>query len=131
MNARDIVILAGARTGMCRYGGPLRDTSALDLGAVAARGAVERSGVPAADFDHVVWLTQSERETGARLWGRSDGLVAGMAVEHVEPSPPAAWPRPYFLYAGRIEQGRQFWPRGRQFRQVGASHAISFANQLG
>ncbi len=31
MNAREVVILAGARTGMCRYGGPLRDTSAIDL----------------------------------------------------------------------------------------------------
>ena len=40
MEPRDIVILAGARTPMSRYGGPLRDLSALELGALAARGAM-------------------------------------------------------------------------------------------
>ena len=54
MNPPEVVILAGARTGMCRYGGALRDTSAIDLGAVAARGAIERGGVAPAEFDHVI-----------------------------------------------------------------------------
>ena len=45
MEPRDIVILAGARTPMGRYGGALRELSAIELGALAARGAIERSRV--------------------------------------------------------------------------------------
>jgi len=81
MNARDIVILAGARTGMCRYGGPLRDTSAIELGAVAARGAIERSGIPAADFDHVIFGNAMQTSGDAIYGARHVGLKAGLPIE--------------------------------------------------
>lgn len=60
----------------------------------------------ARDFDHILWLTRSEREVARRLWNREDGEVVGMAVEHLAPAPAARWRRPYFLYSGRIEQGK-------------------------
>ena len=41
----DIVILSGARTAIGTFGGSLAGTSAIDLGALAARAALERAGV--------------------------------------------------------------------------------------
>ena len=43
----DIFILGGARTPMADYTGKLKDFSALELGAIAARAAMERTGRPA------------------------------------------------------------------------------------
>src|SRR5207249_4932549 len=52
---KDVVFLSGVRTGFGTFGGTLKDLSAIELGAVAARHALERSGVPAADFGHTVF----------------------------------------------------------------------------
>ena len=41
---KDIYILGGARTPMAEYTGKLKDFSALDLGALASRAAMERTG---------------------------------------------------------------------------------------
>ena len=38
--ANDIFILGGARTPMAEYNGKLKDVSALELGAIAARAAM-------------------------------------------------------------------------------------------
>ncbi len=81
MNPREVVILAGARTGMCRYGGPLRDTSAIDLGAVAARGAIGRSGVAPGEFDHVIFGNALQTSGDAIYGARHVGLKAGLPVE--------------------------------------------------
>ena len=42
---KDIYILGGARTPMADYAGKLKDISALELGAIASRAALERTGV--------------------------------------------------------------------------------------
>ena len=39
-----VVFLAGARTGFGAFGGALKDLSATDLGTLAARGALARTG---------------------------------------------------------------------------------------
>lgn len=49
-----IVILAGARTPVGSFGGVFKDVPGYVLGAVAAREALRRAGVPAADVDEVV-----------------------------------------------------------------------------
>ncbi len=55
MNSRpEIVFLSGVRTGFGSFGGALKELSATDLGTVAARAAIERAGIAAADVDHVV-----------------------------------------------------------------------------
>ena len=41
------VIVAGARTPIGKFGGGFKDLPAVDLGAVAIREALSRSGVPA------------------------------------------------------------------------------------
>ena len=41
----DIAIVSGARTPFGRYCGKLKDFTAQELGAVAAKGAIERAGI--------------------------------------------------------------------------------------
>ena len=52
--AEDVFIVGGARTPMASYVGALKDVSAIELGAVASRGALARSGVKPGWVDHVV-----------------------------------------------------------------------------
>ena len=59
---KDLVILSGARTAMAEYVGTpgygkLANFSAHDLGAIAAKAALERSGVKADQVYHVVFGT--------------------------------------------------------------------------
>jgi acetyl-CoA C-acetyltransferase len=54
MAARDVVILGAARTPIGRYGGAFKDIHPAELGAVAARAALERAAVPADEIDEVV-----------------------------------------------------------------------------
>lgn len=54
MAARDVVILGAARTPIGRYGGALKDVHPAELGAVAARAALERAGISADEVDEVI-----------------------------------------------------------------------------
>src|SRR5918992_1286641 len=54
MAARDVVILGAARTPIGRYGGALKDIHPAELGAIAARAAIERAGVPPDEIDEVI-----------------------------------------------------------------------------
>jgi acetyl-CoA C-acetyltransferase len=54
MAARDVVILGAARTPIGRYGGAFKDLHAAELGAVAARAALERANVPVDEVDEVI-----------------------------------------------------------------------------
>jgi acetyl-CoA acetyltransferase family protein len=77
----DIAIVSGARTPFGRYCGKLKNFTAQELGAVAAKGAMERASVPAADFDHVVF-GNAQQTTGDALYGaRHVGLRAGIPIE--------------------------------------------------
>ena len=51
----DIVILDGARTAIGTFGGSLAGTSPIELGATAAKAALERSGVEGGQIGHVVF----------------------------------------------------------------------------
>ena len=77
----DIALLAGARTPFGRYCGKIKDYTAQELGAVAAKAAIERSGVEPKDFDHVVF-GNAQQTTGDALYGaRHVGLRAGLSIE--------------------------------------------------
>ena len=54
MAAREVVILGAARTPIGRYGGAFKDIHPAELGAVAARAAMERAGVPVDEIDEVI-----------------------------------------------------------------------------
>ncbi len=79
--ARDVVILGGARTPMVDYVGAFKDVSALELGAHAARAALDRTGVSAAWIDHVVMGNVLQSSGDAIYGARHVGLKAGVPVE--------------------------------------------------
>jgi acetyl-CoA acetyltransferase family protein len=79
--AQDVVIVAGVRTGFGTFGGTLRDFSATDLGAIAARAALERSGVAAADIDHAVFGNALQTSADAIYLARHIALKSGCRVE--------------------------------------------------
>jgi acetyl-CoA acetyltransferase family protein len=81
MKPIDIAIVSGARTPMGRYCGKLREFSAQELGAVAAKGAIERAGVDPKDFDHCI-MGNAQQTTGDALYGaRHVALKAGLPIE--------------------------------------------------
>ncbi len=90
MTKESIVILNGARTPMTEWvggrtgggkpGGALKDLSAIDLGAIAAKEALVRSKVPADILDHVV-MGNAMQTSGDALYGaRHVGLKAGVPI---------------------------------------------------
>ncbi len=85
---KQIVILGGARTPMAEWvggkrgdgepGGALKDVSAIDLGVVAAKGALAKTGVPADRIDHVV-MGNALQTSGDAIYGaRHVALKAGV-----------------------------------------------------
>ena len=74
----DIYILGGARTPMADYTGKLKDFSALELGAIAARAAMERTGVKPETVDHVVFGNVLQTSADAVYGARHVGLKAGV-----------------------------------------------------
>lgn len=77
----DVVFLSGVRTGFGAFGGSLKDLSAIDLGAIAARQALERSGVPAGDIGHTVFGNALQTSVDAIYMARHVGLKAGLPIE--------------------------------------------------
>ena len=77
----DIFILGGARTPMADYTGKLKDFSAIELGAIAARGAMQRTGVPPSAIDHVIFGNVLQTSADAVYGARHVGLKAGVPVE--------------------------------------------------
>jgi acetyl-CoA acetyltransferase family protein len=77
----DVVLVGGARTPMGSYLGPLKDVSAIDLCAAAARGALERTGVAPAWIEHVVIGNVLQTSADAVYGARHVGLKAGVPVD--------------------------------------------------
>src|SRR2546430_4397703 len=75
---KDIVIVNGARTPMAEYNGHFSDISALELGAIAAKAALERSGFAPEEIDHVI-VGNALQTSGDAIYGaRHVGLKAGI-----------------------------------------------------
>lgn len=54
MPDKEVVIVNGARTAIGRFGGALRDLTVIDIGVVAVKGALEKSGVKPKQVDEVI-----------------------------------------------------------------------------
>jgi acetyl-CoA C-acetyltransferase len=80
MTDRYVVILQGARTAFGTFGGSLRDVSAVDLGVVAASGALARSGASRERVDHVVFGNVIQASGGEAYLARHIALGAGCPV---------------------------------------------------
>ena len=75
---KDIVIVDGARTPMAEYNGHFSDISAIDLGVIAAKEAISRSGFAAEELDHVI-VGNALQTSGDAIYGaRHVGLKAGV-----------------------------------------------------
>ncbi|MET0714219.1 MAG: acetyl-CoA C-acetyltransferase [Mycetocola sp.] len=77
MSPNDVVILAGARTPQGRLLGQLASFSAVELGAIALKAALERSGVGASDVDAVIFgqvLQAGAGQNPARQTSRAAGI---------------------------------------------------------
>ena len=77
----DVVFLSGVRTGFGKFGGTLKHLSATQLGAIAAKHALERSGIDVRDVDHVVFANAQQTSADAIYLARHVGLQAGLQIE--------------------------------------------------
>ena len=78
---KDVFILGGKRTAMGEYVGVLKDVSAIDLGAVAAQGALESTGVKPGEIDHTV-IGNALQTSGDAIYGaRHVALKAGVPFD--------------------------------------------------
>lgn len=73
----DVVIASYARTPIGKLGGSLKDISAIELGATAIRGALERAGVPGDRVDQVIMGTVVTAGLG-QVPARQAALRAGL-----------------------------------------------------
>ena len=79
--SRDVFILGGKRTAMGEYVGALKDISAIDLGAAAAKGALAATKVAAEDIDHTV-IGNALQTSGDAIYGaRHVALKAGVPFD--------------------------------------------------
>lgn len=79
--SRDVFILGGKRTPMGQYVGALKDISAIELGAVAARGALEATNVSPEEIDHTI-IGNALQTSGDAIYGaRHVALKAGVPFD--------------------------------------------------
>jgi acetyl-CoA acyltransferase 2 len=76
-----VVFLSGVRTGFGAFGGALKDLSAIDLGVVAARSALDRAGVDPAAVGHTIFGNVLQTSADAPYLARHIGLKAGLPIE--------------------------------------------------
>jgi acetyl-CoA C-acetyltransferase len=81
VEAREVVVLSGARTPVGKYGGSLKDFSPSDLGALVTKEAVKRSGLELSEIEHSVFGNILHTEGGDMYMGRIIGLKAGLPIE--------------------------------------------------
>src|SRR2546421_3075649 len=79
--ARDVFILGGKRTPMGEYVGALKDISAIDLGAIASRAALETTGVAAEEIDHTIFGNALQTSGDAIYGARHVALKAGVPAD--------------------------------------------------
>jgi acetyl-CoA acetyltransferase family protein len=79
--SKEVFILGGKRTPMGEYVGVLKDISAIDLGAVAARGALEATRINPEEIDHTV-MGNALQTSGDAIYGaRHVALKAGVPFD--------------------------------------------------
>jgi acetyl-CoA C-acetyltransferase len=80
MSADTTVIVAGARTPMGRLLGSLKDFSAADLGGVAIKAALERSGVSPGQVDYVI-MGQVIQAGAGQITARQAAVAGGISMD--------------------------------------------------
>ena len=78
---RDVVFLAARRTPFGTFGGSLKDHSAIDLGVLAARAALEDVDLDPSEIDHAIFGNALQTSPDAIYLARHIALKAGLPVE--------------------------------------------------
>jgi acetyl-CoA acetyltransferase family protein len=78
---QDVFVLGGKRTPMGEYVGALKDISAIELGAIASRAALESTGVAAEEIDHTVFGNALQTSGDAIYGARHVALKAGVPFD--------------------------------------------------
>src|SRR5438067_4247248 len=81
MAKNEVLSIGGVRTPMTDYVGALKDIPALELGAIAARGAFQKTGVRPEWIDHAVIGNVLQTSADAIYGARHVALKAGVPVE--------------------------------------------------
>ena len=76
----DIVLLEGARTPFTEISGSFREIKATDLGAIAAKEAINKSNISVEEIDHVVFGNVQQSSKDAHILARHVGLKAGTPI---------------------------------------------------
>lgn len=109
--SRDVFLLGGKRTPMGEYVGALKDISAIDLGSIAARAALEETGVAPDEIDHTV-IGNALQTSGDAIYGaRHVALKAGVPFD-----------RPALTVNRLCGSGIQSIVSGAQMIQLGEAH---------
>ena len=111
--SRDVFILGGKRTAMGEYVGALKDISAIDLGAIAAKGVLDATGVAPEDIDHTV-MGNALQTSGDAIYGaRHVALKAGVPFD-----------RPALTVNRLCGSGIQSIVSGAQMIQLGEAQTV-------
>jgi acetyl-CoA acetyltransferase family protein len=86
MDKTDVLLLGGARTAMAEYVGTpgfgkLKNHSATELGAIALKGAMEKTGVKPAQVEHVIMGNALQTSADALYGARHVALKAGIPID--------------------------------------------------
>ena len=110
--AKDVFILGGKRTPMGEYVGALKDISAIDLGAIASKAALETTGVAPEEIDHTI-IGNALQTSGDAIYGaRHVALKAGVPFD-----------RPALTVNRLCGSGIQAIVSGAQMIQLGEAQA--------
>ncbi len=78
---KEVVIIQGARTPFGRFGGGLKDVSAIQLGVAALKAALERSQIEAAQVEQIVMGNVVQSGPDPIYLARHIGIFSGMPIE--------------------------------------------------
>ncbi|MFQ5676344.1 MAG: acetyl-CoA C-acetyltransferase [bacterium] len=80
MNSNDVVFLSGVRTAFGTFGGSLKGLSAIELGTIAAKRALEKSGAKPENINHVIFGNVLQTSADAIYLARHIGLKSGVPI---------------------------------------------------
>ncbi|MCS6884442.1 MAG: acetyl-CoA C-acetyltransferase [Acidobacteriota bacterium] len=81
MPEKEVLLIGGARTPMAEYNGAFKDFTANELGALAARAALERTSVAAEHIDHTIFGNALQTSQDAIYGARHVALRAGIPID--------------------------------------------------
>ena len=81
MKGNEVVVLDGVRTGIGDYGGSLKSFSACELGAIAVRGAIDKTGIDPNTVGHCVIGNVLHTDKRDMYISRYAALEGGLPIE--------------------------------------------------